>query len=249
MSKDLFSKQSSLYAIYRPTYPDELYRYILSFVENKSVAWDCATGNGQAAAALAPNFKTVYATDISEGQLKNAVKVSNIIYSRQPAEKTTFDDNSIDLITVAQAYHWFDFSAFEHEVKRVAKNGSVIAIWGYGLIYASDVNVDQLIQYFYKDVTAPYWDPERRYVDEQYLTIPFPYHELPTKGFTIERHWTLEEFANFLRTWSSVQNFIKKNGIDPVDDFTKKLKEIWNDESAIRFNFPVFLRIGTIQKA
>src|SRR5947209_15554910 len=107
MPKDLFSSQADVYAKYRPTYPQELFDYILRFVKERESVWDCATGNGQAANVLANYFQTVEATDISEAQLKNAVKKENIYYQICPAERTPFADNSFDLITVATAYHWF----------------------------------------------------------------------------------------------------------------------------------------------
>lgn len=152
MAKDLFSDQASLYAAYRPTYPAELFTYLLQFVKNKTAAWDCATGNGQAAIALSRFFKTVYATDISEQQLKHAVNKSNIKYSTSAAEKTSFDDKTFDLITVAQAYHWLDFSLFEKEAKRVAKQDAIIAIWGYGLIYTAHPIINNMIRHLYSNV-------------------------------------------------------------------------------------------------
>ena len=121
MAKDLFSIQANTYAKYRPVYPKDLFDHLLQFVAQKNTAWDCATGNGQAAFALAPYFKKVTATDISEKQLSLAKPHPNIQYQISFAEQTSFPDNYFDLITVAQAYHWFTFDAFEKEVKRVAK--------------------------------------------------------------------------------------------------------------------------------
>src|SRR5689334_8071156 len=106
--KDLFSQQAKTYAKYRPSYPPELFDYILQFVEEKNSAWDCATGNGQAAVALSGYFKKVEATDLSKGQIDNAVQKENIRYSVCPAEETSFPDDQFDLITVAQAYHWLN---------------------------------------------------------------------------------------------------------------------------------------------
>ena len=131
MAKDLFSKQSDLYARYRPTYPKELYEYILSFVKEKNTAWDCATGNGQAAVVLADHFKKVIATDISAAQIDKAIKKENIEYSVCPAESTPFEENTFDLVTVAQAYHWINWKEFKKEVTRVCKPGAIIAIWVY----------------------------------------------------------------------------------------------------------------------
>ncbi|MES1225625.1 MAG: methyltransferase domain-containing protein [Bacteroidota bacterium] len=105
MAKDLFSVQSADYAKYRPNYPVELIEYILGFVIEKKLAWDCATGNGQAAILLSNYFEKVIATDLSENQLLQAVPKENISYSISRAGETAFADNSFDLITIAQAYH------------------------------------------------------------------------------------------------------------------------------------------------
>src|SRR5215471_13440479 len=101
--KDNFSSQSDQYAKYRPTYPRDLFDYLNFIVPNKQNAWDCGTGNGQVAYELAKTFENVFATDISEAQLDNAIQADNIIYSIQPAEKTNFENNLLDLIVVAQA--------------------------------------------------------------------------------------------------------------------------------------------------
>jgi ubiquinone/menaquinone biosynthesis C-methylase UbiE len=87
MAKDLFSRQTSSYARYRPTYPVELFEFLLGFVEEREVVWDCGTGNGQAALVLAEYFKQVKATDISQNQLSLARQHPNIEYLVCPAEK------------------------------------------------------------------------------------------------------------------------------------------------------------------
>src|SRR5688572_23530546 len=131
MTKDLFSNQSDLSLRYRPDYPHALFDYILSYVKEKNIAWDCATGNGQAAIVLAGHFKKVFATDISDAQIKNAIKKENIEYSISPAEATPFPENTFDLVTVAQAYHWLKWDLFREELMRVCKPGAVLAIWVY----------------------------------------------------------------------------------------------------------------------
>ncbi|HVE60450.1 MAG TPA: class I SAM-dependent methyltransferase, partial [Chitinophagaceae bacterium] len=147
MAKDLFSTQANAYAQYRPTYPKELFEYIVSFVENKTTAWDCATGNGQAAAILSGYFEKVIATDISQAQLKNAVEKDNISYQISTAEKTPFPDDSFDLITVATAYHWFDHTAFHKEATRVGKNNCVVAAWTYGSLNTNDKKLNEIYQH------------------------------------------------------------------------------------------------------
>lgn len=247
MPKDLFSQQASLYAQYRPVYPPELFDYLLSFVQEKNVAWDCATGNGQAAAVLCNHFKKVYATDISEKQLQQALLRDNIVYSIAAAEKTDFGDNLFDCITVAQAYHWFDFTAFRKELMRVARPGALVAVWGYSLVDCEDETVNEYIGSFYRNKVGAYWDKERKYVDDHYATVPFPYEELPPRKFTIALRWTKDDLQGYLNTWSGVQHFVRANGYNPVTGFCESLKKVWPGNDARMFYFPVFLRIGKVK--
>jgi SAM-dependent methyltransferase len=245
--KDLFSKQAGIYAKYRPGYPEDLINYILSFVKEKKYAWDVATGNGQAAKLLAPHFEKVFATDISEKQIGQAAPAPNVEYRPGPAEKSDFPNDRFDLITVAQAYHWFQFKDFEKEAIRVSKSGGIIAIWGYGLIITDSEMLNQSIQYFYTAVVGKYWDPERKYLDESYRTVPFPFQALPSKQFSITVYWSREDLLGYLNTWSSVQHYIEANQKNPVDEFNKELPGIWHDGSKKSFSFPLFLRIGAIK--
>ena len=249
MSKDLFSTQASSYAKYRPTYPPELFAYLASLCAERKAAWDCATGNGQAALALAPYFDKVYATDLSAKQIESALPNPKVEYSVAPAEATPFADRSLDLITVAHAYHWVDFEAFAREVRRVAKPEGLVAVWGYSLAICEDSRVDGIVAKFYRDKVGPYWDRERGYVEKRYATIPFPYQELPTKDFKMSLDWTREDLLGYLGTWSSVQHYRKALGRDPVAELAPELAAIWPDSGAKRFDFPLFLRLGRVELA
>ena len=246
MSKDLFSKQSDIYVKYRPDYPPELIEHILQYVTGRTKAWDCASGNGQAAVLLANHFDAVEATDISEKQISNSIQHPRIRYSVSAAEKTDFPDHDFDLIAVAQAYHWFNFESFEREVKRVLRPDGVIAVWGYSLVNCEDRNLNHIINSFYTKTVGPFWDPERKFVDDHYQTVPFPYSELPSLEFFIEKEWDIENFAGYLNTWSSVQHFIKARGFNPVDALRPELEKTWPATDMIRFRFPVFIRIGKV---
>lgn len=249
MSKDLFSKQARQYAKYRPNYPPELIHYILQFVEEKNKAWDCATGNGQAAGLLSPYFKKIEATDISGKQLQHATFYNNVSYSVSTAESTKFPPDNFDLITVAQAYHWFDFALFHTEATRVAKPGAVIAAWGYSLLQSDNDQLDDLIKYFYVDVTGEYWDNERKYVDLHYETVTFDFEPLPSKDFLMEVKWNRDDLLGYFNTWSSVQNYITAQGRSPMGELKKRLYGICKDADELYdFSFPVFLRIGRIEK-
>ncbi|MFN2457085.1 MAG: class I SAM-dependent methyltransferase [Chitinophagaceae bacterium] len=248
MPKDLFSNHAALYSKFRPTYPKELYEYIISFVDKKDIAWDCATGNGQAAIALADYFKKIIATDISEDQLRNAVVKPNIIYKISTAEKTPFPDGTFDLITVATAYHWFQWDAFYQEATRVGRNGSVVAIWTYYTCESNDEKLNNLYHHFYRNVTHSYWEYERRYVDDKYETVPFDFEPLPSKQFFPKVIWTRKQFAGYLESWSAVQKFIKKNNVSPLKEIEEELKSIWADDETKEIIFPIALRLGRIVK-
>lgn len=241
--KDNFSTRADKYAQFRPSYPDALFHYLLSLVPGKENAWDCGTGNGQVAQRLAGVFQTVYATDISAQQLDNAVVLPNIRYSLQPAEKTDFSDHIFDLITVAQAIHWFDFDAFYAEAQRTLKPRGILAVIGYNLPRFTSA-IDAVIAGFYRDVVGPFWDKERRYIDEQYRTIPFPYADLPAPSFTIDVQWTFDHLIGYLQTWSAVKHYQKQRTEDPLVLIEPRLKEAWGHADQLSGHFPILLRVA-----
>ncbi len=244
--KDNFSTQANIYAQFRPQYPAELYDFILQHVENKAVAWDCATGNGQAARVLATHFERVEATDISAKQIEHAPQIKNVHYSIQAAEQTTFQPQTFDLITVAQAAHWFRFEQFYAEVQRVAKPKCLLAIWGYGLHYFENEWINHLFLDFYKNKIGSYWDFERAYIDAHYQTLPFPFAPLPTPQYQMSFTWQIEHFEGYLNSWSAVQHFIRKNGENPVPAFLAKIRKYWQADSSQTVTFPIFLKMTTI---
>lgn len=242
--KDNFSKQAVDYSKFRPQYPEEMIEYVISFVRNKLTALDIATGNGQVAHKLSAHFKNVFATDISQKQLNNAIQVNNIIYSKEPAENTSFENQKFDLIVVAQAVHWFDFEKFYKEIYRILKPDGIFAVMGYGLFF-TNTDSDKILRHFYYTIVGPYWDAERKYLDENYETIPFPFEEIPTNKFENQFTWTFETLIGYLQTWSSVQHYISKNNKNPIDLIYNDLKVSWqnNDQKVI---FPLLLRIGKL---
>ena len=242
--KDNFSTQAKLYAQFRPTYPQTLYNYVLAYTQGRKVAWDCATGNGQVAEVLATHFEQVKATDISQKQLDQAKPSANIEYLISSAEQTPFADDSFDLITVGQALHWFDFERFNAEVKRVAKSGAVLAVWGYELLNISE-EIDAAIVHFYKNIVGSYWDDERLHIENHYASVPFPYEDIRFEVFTQTYTWGIEELAGYLSTWSSVQKFIKQNGYNPVNQFIEGILPLW-EEKEMTVKFPVFLKMGRV---
>ena len=246
--KDRFSKLADTYKKYRPTYPRELFDEILELTSEREACWDCGTGNGQVAAQLSPHFKQVFATDISSQQIAKAAKRKNISYSKQRAESTSFDKNQFDLVTVAQAAHWFDMPAFNRELKRVVKNNGLVYVWGYGLLRI-DPTINKLIDNFYTKVVGPYWDEERKHVDRHYETIVFDFNEIKsTKAHCIQVSWNLKDLEGYFNSWSSVQNFIAKEDQNPVAELIGRIGHHWKNETVKAIKFPIFTRIGRIKK-
>lgn len=242
--KDNFSRQSKLYSKFRPGYPPELYEFIFSHVKNYQSAWDCGTGNGQVATVLAKKFKSVVASDISEQQLSQAPATENVTYVKAAGQLSDLPGSHFDLITVAQAIHWFDFETFYKEVDRVGKQGSLLAVWGYSLLSVND-EIDPFIKDFYENKIGFYWDPERKMLDERYRHIPFPFTEIASPDFQIESNWSLQQMEGYLNTWSSVQKYITVNNENPVDEVIDALRTLWKDKT-LSVRFPVFLRLGKV---
>ena len=240
----LFSKQAAAYNRYRPTYPKALYEYIIQYCPKREKAWDCGTGNGQVAVVLAEFFEKVIATDISREQVSLAPQGDNITYKVVPAENSGIDTGAVDLVTVAQAIHWFNHEAFTREVKRVLKPGGIIAIWGYGLPKVKPT-IQKPFLHFYENTVGPYWHPARAYIDNEYRDIPFDFDEIPVnRDFEIRLRWTLDHFRGYLASWSSVQAYKEKEGKDPVNPFIEKLRADWQQSELLVF--PVFLLLGKI---
>lgn len=248
MPKDFFSTQASSYAKFRPHYPQELFDYIFSFVKEKNCAWDCATGNGQAAKVLADHFKKVEATDISEAQLQNAVQKGNIHYQISSAEQTPFADGSFDLITVATAYHWLDWEAFYKEATRVGKHDAVVAIWAYNLLSANEEEINKAIQYCYVEIVGPYWHKERSHVADEYQTIPFAFSPLPSKNFQQKLYWNKDQLLGYFSSWSATANYTKQNGHSPLPRMIEAINNAWPGDVTKEFTIRFFLKIGRVAK-
>ncbi|MDB5252942.1 MAG: SAM-dependent methyltransferase [Flaviaesturariibacter sp.] len=246
MPKDLFSTQSDAYARYRPVYPAELFAFLLTLAPGREAAWDCATGNGQAAVVLADHFQTVEATDISEAQLAKAGQKQKIRYSVAAAEQTSFPEHSFDLITVAQAYHWIDPEAFAREARRVGRPGAPVAVWMYNRFSTGAPALDALFDRFYFEITGPYWDPERAHVDDNYSSIAFPFANAGTAEFSIDTRWTRDEAVGYLSTWSAVQKYTRLKGFSPLGLVLDELRAAWPDGVIHPIRFPVVMRYGSV---
>ncbi|HEY0782529.1 MAG TPA: class I SAM-dependent methyltransferase [Thermoanaerobaculia bacterium] len=242
--KDHFSGHAASYAAHRPGYPPELFAFVAGLPRARRLAWDCGTGNGQAAVGLADHFERVVATDASAAQIANAVPHAGVDYRIATAEASGLAAASVDLVAVAQAVHWFDFDRFYAEARRVLAPGGAVVVWTYNLARVSpeiDAVTDDLA---YRRVKAD-WPTERIWVDEEYRTLPFPFAEVASPELEYVVRWDLPRFLAYLRTWSSVQRNAKATGRDPVAAVYDELAAVWGEpatERAVRW--PIFLRAG-----
>lgn len=242
---DHFSGVAKSYADYRPHYPAALFDFLATQAPADSTVWDCACGNGQATVDLARSFAKVIGTDGSAEQIASATKAANIEYRVATAEASGLADQSVNLITVAQAAHWFQFDRFYAEVNRVLTPGGLIALWAYGINTVEDDAINAVVLDYYSNIVGPYWPPERVLVEQGYRTIPFPLTEIATPPFHMETHWDLAGLLGYFSTWSATNRYIKAKGHNPLEKLSADLKPLWGDPQQPRkVVWPLALRLG-----
>jgi len=242
--KDYFSTASDDYKRFRPQYPEALYQYLATIAPSTQLAFDVGCGNGQASKQLAQQFEHVRASDASATQVEHAIPTANVTYHVSPAEQIQSADNSVDLVTVAQAIHWFRHPDFFAEVDRVLKPQGVLAVWGYQLLY-TDTALDAVIEDFHSNVVGPYWPPERALLDNGYTRIEFPYAREPAPEFFMRARWQLSHLIGYLNTWSAVKQYEKHLGHNPVETHFKAIESAWGDSKATQeIYWPLILYVG-----
>lgn len=242
---DHFSGVAGAYAEFRPRYPDALFDWVAGLAPRHELAWDCATGSGQAAVALAARFESVVATDASAGQIAAATPHPRVKYRVARAETSGLAANSVDTVTVAQALHWFDRPAFYAEVARVLRLDGILAVWTYGHPHLDDPGADALFRKFYSETLGAYWPPERSLVDAGYRALDFPFPEIEPPAFEMETCWPLADLLGYVGTWSATTRFRGARGFDPVPRLAEDLVSTWgNPEEPRRIRWPLAFRVG-----
>lgn len=246
---DHFGPVSTRYAEFRPRYPEPLFDWLAQVAPTRTRAWDCAAGSGQASLGLARYFDRVIATDASRAQIESARPHPQVDYRVAPAQASSLADASIDLVTVAQALHWFDLDAFYAEVRRVLRPGGVLAVWSYGLHAVDRSAIDAAILHFYSELVGPYWPPERQHVAAGYRDLPFPFAEFTPPSFTMSTDWSLPQLLGYVRSWSATGRYIEAVGVDPVIELGERLAPLWGDPDAARgVTWPLALRVGRSER-
>ena len=244
--RDHFSSRSADYALYRPTYPPALVRHLVDLAPQRHLALDCGCGAGQLSTLLADAFERVVAIDASPQQIGNARRREGVEYRVARCEATGLAEGSVDLVTVAQAAHWFDLDAFYGEVRRVLKPRGVIALVTYGVIEA-DGEVGRVLKHFYFDVIGRFWPAERRHVETGYRSLPFPFDEEAAPAMAMAVDWSLGELLGYVDTWSAVRNAESSLGREPYESFATALGAVWGDPDLRReIRWPLSMRIGHV---
>jgi SAM-dependent methyltransferase len=241
--QDHFSGRAAIYSQFRPTYPDALFDWLSGLVKSHEVVWDCATGSGQAAVGLAKHFDRVIATDASDKQIAMAAPHPSIDYRVATASESGLAPESVDMVTVAQAIHWFDRNRFYDEAQRVMRPDAAIVVWAYGDPVLDDSELDAIVHAYNRGTIESYWRPERDLILEGLRTISFPFREVTAPSFVLEREWTLFELAGYLRTWSATAAYAAAHGFDPVSAVEEELRASWGDgRHPVRW--PLYVRAG-----
>lgn len=244
--QDHFSTRAEQYARYRPHYPAELFDWIAAAAPGRAVAVDCATGNGQAAVALARRFGRVIATDASAAQLRHAARAPNVFYRRAFAEATALPGRSVEAVTVAQALHWLDRPGFYAEARRVLAPRGIVVVWSYALMHIAPA-IDRIVNRFYRDKVGPYWPTERRLTEDGYRSVEFPFAELPVPAFRMRMDMTLDSVAGYIATWSATKGYRERTGEDPVAPLVDELRPVWGDPATLRtVEWPLSVRAGVV---
>lgn len=243
--KDHFSGHAQAYADARPSYPEQLFEFLNLECKQHDLVWDCATGNGQAAVSLAKIFRRVIATDASAEQVEQAQPVENIEYRQMTAEQPLLERNSCDLITVAQALHWFDTDRFFENVKACLKPEGVLAAWCYA-VHQINEPIDAVVETLYEEILGEYWPPERRLVENHYSEISFPFATCYERNFTMTREWNLQQLCAYFTSWSALQRYRKRRGSDPLELVIDGLHEAWgiNPEETHIVSWPLKVRLA-----
>ncbi len=244
--RDHFSTVAADYADTRPTYPPGLFDWLARQCAAREFAWDCGAGSGQASIELAERFAQVVATDASAAQIAQATPHPRVEYRVAPAERSGLADRCADLVTVAQALHWFDLERFYAEVRRVAKPAAVLAAWTYGPLHVEGDALDALVQRFRADM-APWWPEERRHVENGYRELAFPFERIAAPSFSIDVRWNADRLLGYFRSWSSVVRFRQARALDPVDEIEPSLRAQWGAPSTLRsVRWPLALLAGRV---
>lgn len=246
MKENFFAPIAKEYARFRPTYPEELFTYLASMAPGRGMAWDCATGSGQAASSLVHHFGQVIATDISDDLIQQATPHARITYRNANALTSGIPSSSVDLVTVANAAHWFHGEDFEKEVRRVLKPNGIIAVWSFAYA-AITPEADRLTRRVHDVIVDPFWIAPNRIVEHGYKDLHFDFEPIDAPVFRMVSHMDLAMLEGYMRTWSASVKYLAKHGVDPIGLVHDELMKAWGDPVLVRpVHWQLNLRVGQV---
>ncbi len=257
---DHFSQRAPGYAIYRPTYPPELVDFLFDLTNKEldrdtsspgskftPTVWEAGCGSGQLTSALAKRFPRIIATDASADQIAQSSPLPNVEFRVARAEASGLPDHSVNLAIAAQAAHWFDLEAYYAEVRRVVRPGRFVALVVYGIHVTDDPRIDPIIKHLYRETLAAFWPPQRRLVEEGYLSLPFSFDTIPAPRFNMRADWSLARMLGYIETWSAVAALVKAKGRAQIDAFREDVAVAWGEPDSVRsIHWSLSMRLGRV---
>ncbi len=229
----LFGHSAGSYASFRPDYPPELFDWLAERAPAHNRALDIGCGNGQASRPLTSRFRQVLACDSSSRQLQEATATDRLHLFVADARALPLASSCFDLITVAQALHWFAGPQFFSEIRRLLSPGGFFCAWCYSLMQVTPA-VDARVRQLHGDLLHGYWPEGRASVDNGYRDIEVDFPQVQVPGFAIERRWSFAHLLGYLGTWSAVQRWREERGADPLALIRHRLEQAWGDPEQLQ---------------
>jgi SAM-dependent methyltransferase len=241
-----FSDRAETYAKYRPGYPDDLLWFLKTLVAPPATVADVGSGTGILTRELLNNGYELYAVEPNEAMRRKAESSLGgcpFFFSvRGTAEATTLADQSVDLITCAQAFHWFDRAKTKLEFNRILRsNGLTALLWNERLDEASPVNraYDDLL----KEMAPDYQHVSHRRVDVQDIRSFFAPGEVQLRTFPNHQTLDREGFLGRLVSSSYVPN-LDQPGHREIIEAAEKIFDAFQAAGKITFDCETKVYIG-----
>ncbi|ETO36166.1 hypothetical protein RFI_00896 [Reticulomyxa filosa] len=280
-----FEGQSELYRMYRPRYPVTLLQHLAFTLESngfpsekRDLAVDIACGSGQVTCSLARswkdaytskvtkeqyglNFKKVIGIDESTKQLEEATQMDNIEYRCENAYNMPFQENSVQLVTIAQGLHWFDHNKLMQQIHRILVKNGICAVLGYStpVFLRYDKYFHPAFKTYYEETLGSihppsdkrcYWNIDRRLLDHQYQQLsfdpPFDKKKMDRGMFYEHVHMNEHQLFGYFLTWSGYRQYMKKHNIaigDKEKDPLNSLRSAFKKELAARSDTTMLVTI------
>jgi SAM-dependent methyltransferase len=205
-----FGQEAASYDAYRPRYPREAAAWVLEAAQRKvrDVA-DVGAGTGALTSLLVSLGFDVTAFDADAqmlDQLRGSVPGVSAIVA--PAEKLPLDDASVDAVTVAQAFHWFDPGVAAKEFARVLRPGGVV-----GLLWNLRDDRESWWAALRPIIGGPDW--ERADVEEELRELAQVFPNIERREFPHVTSMTPDQIVKLANTFSFVR--LREDAPDVLD--------------------------------